>query len=149
VRRTAPAFAVAVAQAIATGCVRYEAVAGGAVPTGRPVRVQLTDLATATLAPTLGAGVVAVDGRVSTRDDTGLVLAAVGTVVRNGDTQPWQGEPVRLAWRDVARVQTPRTDVARTALSALAVVGGAVALGAALSRSSSGGGGRGGTGVER
>jgi hypothetical protein len=144
-RRQLHGLALAALTTAAGACTRYQPVPGGAVPPETEVRVQLTDLAAATLAASLGEGVVAVEGRVRARTDSSLVLVATGTVQRNGDSQSWSGEPVRLALRDVARIETRRTDKPRTALTAAAIVAGAVLLGASLGGSSFLGSGRGGS----
>lgn len=130
-RATALAVAVTVAAGI-TGCTSFQPVPATTIPQDREVRVTLTDLAAATLAPALGGGVVAVDGVVRTRDDAGLVVAAAATVQRGGETQDWKGEPVRLRWSDVARIEVRRADRGRTALAALGIVGGALAMAAAM-----------------
>lgn len=111
--------------AAVSGCYRYVPVQRGAAPADRDVRVELTDAATLSLGPRLGESVVAVDGRIRSQDSAGLVIAATGSLYRSGGTQVWRGESVTLEWAQIARVGARRLDRARTALTAIAIVGGA------------------------
>lgn len=132
VRRRALAMLLPWAAVSTTGCYRYLPIAPDAVPTDRELRTELTDAASRALAPRLGDGVMAVEGRVHASDSTSVVIAVTGTVQRSGVEQAWRGERVTLARAQVARVRERRLDRRRSLALGAVLVGGAAALAAAM-----------------
>lgn len=119
----------AAALASVAGCYEYAPTrAEGAAP-GAEVRLTLTDAGSVDLASQLGPRVEAVDGlleRAAGAAGDTIVLRARRTVQRNGREADWQGERIVVPARAVASVRERRLSRSRTALAAVAVVGGAI-----------------------
>jgi hypothetical protein len=105
---------------IATACYRYAPTTTGAPTPGAQVRFALTQAGSASLAPVLGRGTVAVEGRVALVSDTSYVLAVAATLkpVEDGTTSTsrtvWAGETVSIPRAAVAGVEGRTLDRGRT-----------------------------------
>jgi hypothetical protein len=84
--------------------------------TGREVQVSLTDSGAVVLAPRIGNGIEAVQGRVLADTVSHLELSVMGTQRRDGIENTWKGEPVDIPRSLIAVVWERRFSVARTAL---------------------------------
>lgn len=105
------------------GCYVYAPVGMGPPPTGRPVRLTLTDAGTVNLASELGPSVEAVGGKLIGNTADAYVLALSDSRKRNGIEIDWRGEQVSISKSLVATVQQRQFSRGRTAL----VAGGVVA----------------------
>jgi hypothetical protein len=84
--------------------------------TGREVQVSLTDSGALALAPKIGSGIDAVEGKVLTDTASHFLLSVMGTQRRDGIEITWKGEPVDIPRPLVAGVAERRFSIARTAL---------------------------------
>ncbi len=134
---------------LAAACQSYAPIPLGAAPSAEAVRVELTAVAAERLAPALGPGVAALDGRVAALAGDTLRLAVSEATLRNGQTVGWRGERVALALGDVARVRRRRPSAVRTALLGAAVLGGAALAASRVGPDGGEGRGRGGNPVPR
>lgn len=126
-RREIRLICCAPAMVLLSGCYEYALPRGTATPApGREVRVALTDMGTATLAPAVGPGVTSLDGRLVSADDSALTVAVESTVKRNGLEDLWKGENVSVPRTQVASLQERSFSRSKTAV----VAGIAVGLGA-------------------
>ncbi|HYN83025.1 MAG TPA: hypothetical protein VES88_16180 [Gemmatimonadaceae bacterium] len=117
-----PLFAMLV---VLTGCYTYVRTPESPVA-GREFSLHLTDAGSAQLAGELGAGVLAVQGRVTTVDNQGLGLAATG-VVRRGGHEKWSGEYLTIPRALIATSEERKISVWRsTAFAGLIALGGFV-----------------------
>jgi hypothetical protein len=105
------------------GCYVYQPVGMGSPPTGRPVRLTLTDAGTASLASELGPSVQAVGGKLIGNTADAYVVALSDSRKRNGTEIDWRGEQVSISKSLVATIQQRQFSRGRTAL----VAGGVVA----------------------
>ena len=112
-----------------SACHGYAASSPVTVPTNEPVRVQLTDRATADLAAALGPSAHLVRGRLTERGDSTLTLHVSSVTRYDGIEESWRGEPVRVPFAAVARLE--REQLSRTR-SGLLVGGVAAALALAV-----------------
>ena len=126
--------------ALTVGCHSYVPIDPADVTPSRVVRLDLTDAGSVALGPAVGPYAVSVDGRISQRDDSVLVIAVSQVTRRSGAEESWNGEAVRVPRAGVASLGVEKLSPARTGL----VVGGLAALGAALGATLGGGGGAGG-----
>jgi len=99
----------------ASACYGYYPPARGDL-TGREVQVSLTDSGAVVLAPRIGNGIEAVQGRVLMDTASHFLLSVVGTQRRDGIENTWKGEPVDIPRLLIAGVAERRFSVARTAL---------------------------------
>lgn len=143
IRRAVPA-----ALLIGGGCARYVSVAPTEAPFGRDVRVELSPAGAMRLGGSIGARARYVEGRVNGTAPDGNLLVAASTLVRdNGSEETLNGAEVTLPTDAIADIQVRRLDPARSALAAVATVGGAFLVGRTVSGGSgifSRGGGSGG-----
>lgn len=145
----AAACCTALAAAGQTACQAYRPIPLSAAPSAEAVRVELTAAGAERLAPAVGPGVAALEGRVAelTADSVRLVMAE--SLLGNGQSVEWRGERVTVSTRDVAAVRRRQRSPARTALAVLTVVGGAALAATQLGRDSGDGVTRGGTPTPR
>ena len=129
--RTVPRFAaLAAAVAALGGC--YSNYTLRSAPTAeRQVTVTLTDAGSRELAPSLGAGVQLIDGRVVSASADALVMDVVRLVHQDESATRWHGERVTVPMHAVEMVEGRRFSVVRTAVLA----GGLVTLVYLLGRS--------------
>lgn len=149
-RRRVLAAALAPLAALGAGCTRYApiAVPGAldALPAGAPVRVSLTPAGAAAVAPTVGSAVVGLEGSWLAAPGDSVRLHVSRLLTSAGVPVAWTGGAVSVARADVRAVERRAVSRGRTAL----LVGGAVALGAAVVQivrhagGANGGGGGGG-----
>ena len=105
------------------GCYVYQPVTTASPPTGRPVRLTLTDAGTANLASELGPSVEAVGGKLIDNTADAYVVALSESRKRNGSEIDWRGEQVSISKSLVASIQQRQFSRARTAV----VAGGVIA----------------------
>ena len=139
---------VALLLCLATGCYRYTPTTAGAPAPGAEVRLALTQAGSASLAPVLGRGTVAVEGRVAIATDTSYVLAVAATLkpVDDGTASTsrtvWAGESVSVPRTAVASTEGRTLDRARTTtLLTAGAVAAALAVKLIVHTLGSGGGG--------
>jgi hypothetical protein len=124
--RTARAMVLTVAAA-STACYRYVPSAGSDLQVGEEVRVRLTSNGSVDLQSLVGTDVVAIDGRVTAKSDSGYALAIGGTTKRAGAAAVWSGEPVTVPRNAIAAVEHRVLNKKKTLLmSALGVAGAAL-----------------------
>jgi hypothetical protein len=104
-------------------CYVYQPGGVATLPTGRPVRLTLTDAGTASLASELGPSVEAVGGKLIDNTADAYVVALSDSRKRNGTEIDWRGEQVSISKSLVASIQQRQFSRGRTAL----VAGGVVA----------------------
>lgn len=121
--------AIAALLLTSTACQVYTPVQLSPSLAGKEVRVSLTRSGAADLARTLGAPADFVDGRLTSSSDSVLVVQMKSLTRMNGVEDSWNGESVRIPAADIARVETSRISPTRSAILAVAVVGGAIMAG--------------------
>jgi hypothetical protein len=132
---------------VLSGCFNYVPLQSTAPDPGATIRAHLTDSASAALAPTVGPGIGALEGRVLSRDDTGIELAVSAARFRfGGGSQTRYGEPLTVPRFGIAAVEQRKLSPIRTALLGGGVVLGGIGLLMAIDISS---GGDGGGGVDK
>ena len=147
VRPSFAATAVSVATVLTVGCYTYTPINPTAAPAGQRSRVQLTEAGSFAIAQYIGPYGNALDGRITQRDDSGLVMSVTQVTRRSGVEESWRGEPVRVPNSAVAAVSIPKFSRSRSALMAGGIVATALVLAASLGggftlgRSGGGGGG--------
>lgn len=140
------ATAVGVATVLSVGCYTYTPVNPNATLAGQLTRVKLTDAGSFAVAKDIGPYGDSLDGRVTQKDDSGLVISVVQVTRRGGVEETWRGESVRVANSDVASIAVPKFSRSRSSLLAGGIVATALGLaatlgaGSALSNSGRGGG---------
>jgi hypothetical protein len=100
--------------ALLAGCYVYEPVTTASTPTGRPVRLTLTDAGTTNLASELGPSVEAVGGKLIGNTSDAYVLALSDSRKRNGVEIDWRGEQVSISKSLVATIQQRQFSRTRT-----------------------------------
>jgi hypothetical protein len=134
---------------LAAACQSYAPIPIAEAPSAQTVRVELTAAAAERLAPALGPGVAAVDGRVVAVAGDSLRLAVTEALLRNGQTVEWRGERVAVAQGDVAQLRRRRPSALRSALLGASIVGVAALAAGLVGRDGGDGGGRGGSSQPR
>jgi hypothetical protein len=124
-----------------TACYSYS-VAGPNLRGGQHVQLFLSDRGRVELGALLGAGTRSVSGDVADASDSTLQLRVSGTRTIDGAEYAWNGERVRISRALVDSVRVQRVAVARTALVAAGITGGALLVRAAFSGGLGGGGQR-------
>ena len=84
------ATAVSVATVLSVGCYTYTPVDPNATLAGQVTRVKLTDAGSFAVAPYIGPYGDSLDGRVTQKDDSGLVLSVVQVTRRSGVEETWR-----------------------------------------------------------
>ena len=109
------------------GCYSYVPLQTAPGP-GEEARVRLTDLGSATLAPRIGNGIIAIRGRLLAADSASLTLSVVGVTNRQELEDPWTGEKVVVPRIYVLGFERRTFSTTRSALLAGGVVFGGAAL---------------------
>ena len=112
---------------LATACYTYTALPGGLPSTDARVRLTLTDSGAVAMSNYLGANVAAVDGRLQARSERGYEIAVTTTQLRTGALREWNGELATIPSSFVARAESRRLSVSKSALITGGIVGVAVA----------------------
>ena len=102
-----------------TGCYGYYQ-PGTPDLAGHEVQLSITDSGSVVLAPQVGWGIGAVDGKVISDSDMRYQLAVTGIRRRDGQESGWNGEPVNIPHAVVATVMERRFSRSRTTLFAAA-----------------------------
>jgi hypothetical protein len=131
---------VAAAGPLAGGCYTSSRVEPAGVPPGQEVVVELNDQARVDLAGAVGQSPFRLEGRLTDRTDSTLVLALRSVETLRGERVTWTGETVTVRRRGVTGVQQRRFDRGRSVLVAVGAVAAVVALVAGVSLTGSGGG---------
>ena len=127
------------------GCFNYVPLGSTAPDPGATIRAHLTDSAAAVLAPTVGPGIGALEGRVLRRDESAIELAVSAARFRfGGGSQARYGESLAVPRFGIAAVEQRKLSPLRTALLAGGVVLGGLGILIAADVGSGGGGGGGG-----
>ena len=121
----------------ATACYSLEPMSTVPGPNAE-ARIRLTDLGAAMMAPTLGAGVTAVRGRVLAIDSASVRLSVVAATDRDGLEQTWTGEQVTIPRQHVSGFEKREVSPFRSTLVTIGIVAAMVAIGGALSGGSDG-----------
>jgi hypothetical protein len=108
--------------ALLSGCYVYEPVTTASPPTGRAVRLTLTDAGTANLASELGPSVEAVGGKLIGDTSDAYVLALSDSRKRNGVEIDWRGEQVSISKSLIATIQQREFSRARTTFVAAGLI---------------------------
>jgi len=145
VRPWVRAAVLSAATSINVGCYTFAPVESSTVSpnNGATMRVHVTDAGGAALAPLVGPYAGALDGQITDRNDSALVMSVTQLTRRNGVEESWKGERVTIPRAGIASLQQKRFARGRTAL----FVGGLVAAAAILAVSLSGAGAEGGRGT--
>lgn len=125
--RTAAVAALA-SLAGSEGCYSYLPAPAGPLPPESLTRLYLTSNGSAGLTHVLGADVLLVDGHVISTTDSTFQLSVTSLERQNRDPDRWAGEPVVIPKAYVDRVAIRQLDRTRTAVAALAAVGGLLVL---------------------
>lgn len=112
---------------LTVGCYSYVPLQAAPTP-GVEARVRLTDLGSATLAPLLGAGVVAIRGRLVESNDQSLTLAVVGVTNRQDLEDPWLGERVVVKREFVSGFERRDFNAGKSTMLAAGMLLGGVVL---------------------
>lgn len=146
VRPTFATAAVSAAAVLTVGCYTYTPVDSGRLDPGQPVHVTLTEEGGFRVASAIGPYGTSLDGKVTERDDSSLVMSVTQVTRRTGVEESWRGESVRVPRAAVASVTVQKLSRTKSILMASGVVVAALGLAAALGGASSLGGKRGGGG---
>lgn len=143
-RRTAVA-ACTLALSLNLACYEFRPVSQPLVPAGQRLRVQLTPEGTTELARYLGPRVQVVVGTLAERSPDGSISLVVDQVeTANGGRQPWSGEgSVSIPAMYVAGLGESTLNHGRSAVVAIVLTAGLVALAAAALHTGGAGGGPG------
>ncbi len=111
-----------------SGCYRYVPIESGAPPLGAEFRARLTEEGATRMAPVLGAQIAAVEGRVSSTNDSAYVITVSATTNRANVQTFWTGESVTLPRGSIQSLEARKLDRKRTwIVTTLGVVGGFLA----------------------
>lgn len=117
--KSALVFLVTVAALSGTGCYGYYQPVNSNL-TGHQIQLSITDSGAVILAPQVGVGIEAVDGRLVTDSAARYVISVSGIRRRDGVEADWRGEPVYIPHALVSSVMEKRFSRARTTLFAVA-----------------------------
>lgn len=132
VRPSFSAAAVSVAAVLTVGCYTYTPVDPNAALAGQPTRVKLTEAGSFAVAPLIGPYGASLDGRITQKDDSGLVMSVTQLTRRSGVEETWRGESVRIPSNAVASVSLSKFSRSRSVLLAGGLVATALGLAAGL-----------------
>jgi hypothetical protein len=145
-RHRCRAYAVGATALWSVGCYTYTRVDSGTLTPGQETRVRLTDQGSSSIAQYIGPYGSAIDGRVTQRDDSVLVVSVSNVIRQNGVEEPWRGEAVNVPRNAVASVELPRFSRSKSALAIGGLVVTALGLAALLGGGDLLGGGKNGGG---
>ena len=132
-RRAAAITAVVLGAGIATGCYVYEPVTASMLAPGKSVAIDLNDLGRLNLAQLIGPEVKRVSGVLVSQTPNEYVLRINQLTFFNQKEAAWSGEAVTIRNDYVSTLYEEKLSSSRTAL---AVAGGAGAVGALLAAKS-------------
>ena len=112
---------------MSAGCYSYLPVETLPAP-GDESRVRLTDLGSATLAPRIGVGIIALRGRIESMDAESITIAVVGVTNRQELEDPWLGERGVVPRQFVIGFERRHLSKGRTALLSGGLILGSIAL---------------------
>ncbi len=130
---------------LASGCYTYSRVESAGVAPGQDVVVELNDQARVDLAGAVGQSPFRLEGRLTDRTDSTVVLSLRSVETLRGERVTWTGETVTVRRTGVTGMQQRRFSGGRTALMTIAAVAAATALVLGVSLAA-GGGSSGGVG---
>ena len=113
-------FCVVALLPVVAGCYVYRPAVETGVPAGGEVRITLTDLGTANLAPQVGPSMEALDGRMVEQSQASYIVAVSSTRRRDGIDVGWRGEHVTVPTELIARFEQRRFSRTRTLIMSLA-----------------------------
>jgi hypothetical protein len=131
----------------AAACYRYVPAVESPPKVGDDIRAHLTAEGTQNLATTLGADIVAFDGKLLSDENGVLRFSLTQTRARSDRRTNWTGETVQVPASAIARTELRTLDRPRTIRATLASAAGGVAVGLVikgLAGKNGGGGGKGG-----
>jgi hypothetical protein len=120
-------FVALCSSTLGTGCYTYNSLAGASPKTDERIRLTLTDAGAIAMSGYLGANVETVDGRLQARSEQGYEVAVASTELRGGALREWNGELATIPSVYVARAESRRLSVSKSALITGGIVGIAVA----------------------
>jgi hypothetical protein len=121
------------AATLLAGCYTYEPVALAPAPaSGTPVRLSITDRATADLREYLGPNVESLTGRLLAADSARVALTVRSIMMHNGSEEFWTGDRITIPRIAVARVERRRFSASRTGFLTAISLAGAIVLADAL-----------------
>jgi len=100
---------------------------------GRDTRVSLTDSGSVILAPRVGQGIAAIEGRIVADSADAYNLAITTTIRSDGQEFDWKGERVMVPHALVSKVEERRFSSARTSVFTFATAAALIAAKAAFS----------------
>ena len=95
---------------------------------GHVVQLSITDSGSVVLAPQVGYGIEAVDGKLIADSDMRYLVAVTGIRRRDGQESGWKGESVAIPHSLVSTIMERRFSRARTTLFAVAMTSAMVAV---------------------
>lgn len=127
------------------GCHVYKVADVASVQPGTAVVASISDRGRVDLNGALGTSPATVEGKLTGRTDSTLVLAVTQITSISGERTTWTGDVVTLRLSNVAGVQTKRVDRGRSAVAIMAGVAAvaAVVAGVSIAVNNRGGGGDG------
>lgn len=143
IRRTRAGSASLVAGALLmTACHTYVPAGAQSATPGGTAQLRLTDRGAADLAQLVGPYARVIEGRVTSVDDSTIVMSVTELTRANDVTETWKGESVTVPRSGVAELSLSRFSGSRTAV----LVSGLAIIGAVAAVALSGGGGISGRG---
>ncbi len=113
---------------VGAACYRYVPIASSAPPAGSEFRARLTDEGSTRLAPTLGAQIDMVEGRVSSANDSAYVVSVSATTNKSRVQTFWTGESVTLPRTTIQALEARMLDRRKTwVIATIGIVGGVLA----------------------
>lgn len=106
--------------ALLSGCYEYLPVAATPELAGREVQLSITDSGSTVLAPLVGYGIEAVDGRLVSDSDMRYRVAITSIRRRDGQESDWNGESVNIPHSIVSTIMERRFSRVRSTLFAAA-----------------------------
>lgn len=146
VRPSFSATAVSVAAVLTVGCYTYTPVNPNAALSGQRTRVDLTEAGSFAVASFIGPYGRSLEGRITQKDDSGMVVSVTQLTRRSGVEETWRGESVRVPNSAVESVSLPKLSRVRSTLLAGGILATTLGLAAGLGGGSVLGKSSGGTG---
>lgn len=112
----------------ANACYTFTPIEGTTPPSGRDLRLELSDEGSVRLAPLIGPRIGAIDGRALDSNDSAIVVAVQGVVAQSGRTMQWSQERLSVPRSAVSSVRGRTLDRKKTWLVAGLGVIGAIGL---------------------
>ena len=109
-------FAALLATGVTSGCYTYRNTAVGDAVIMAPVRVELTETGSQEITGQVGPRGSALEGVLTSRSDSSLILGVTALTRTNGVEETWHGERVTIPASSVLRIQLRKFSRLNTAL---------------------------------